>query len=78
MPRLFRGEIIGSLELVKPVKFSGDCEVWLVADSNGDFAILKSAPAPVPAAPLVSRTRRIVAAAYRTLPIIFHRKLSLA
>ena len=44
MPRLFRGEIIGSLELVKPVKFSGDCEVWLAADSNGDFAILKSAP----------------------------------
>lgn len=45
MPRLFRGEIIGSLELVKPVKFSGDCEVWLAADSNGYFAILKSAPA---------------------------------
>ena len=44
MPRLFRGEIIGSLELLKPVKLSGDCEVWLAADSNGDFAILKSAP----------------------------------
>ena len=44
MPRLFRGEIIGSLELLKPVKLSGDCEVWLAADSNGDFTILKSAP----------------------------------
>ena len=44
MPRLFCGEIIGSLELLKPVKLSGDCEVWLAADSNGDFAILKSAP----------------------------------